>query len=119
MTFGCLGPKDFKPVGKPIPSPDGELQLVPMANEDYTDAKRGRLLTFDVRDANDDFRHHVQTDAQWTAEWVLGWHDDNTVVVRSSDIGICVYQVGLDSMVREFAGQVPDDIKTTAERLAR
>ena len=78
MTFGCLGPKDFKPAGKPIPSPDGELLLIPMANKDYTDAKRGRLLTFDVRDANGDFRHHVQTDAQWTAEWVLGWHDDNT-----------------------------------------
>ncbi len=47
-----------------------------MANVIYKHAERGRLVTFDVRNANDEFVHYIQTEIPALTTWAIGWCDD-------------------------------------------
>ena len=111
---------DFQPTGPTIGSPNASLFLVPMVNESYADTDERRLVTFDVRNEQDEFVHHVQSDAPGDEPWVLGWHDDNTVVLASEVTGIQAWTVGSeDAIVYELPEPLDENINATARKLRK
>ncbi len=108
---------DFRPIGKSIASPSGMLCIVPMANVSYSQPGRGRLVTFDVRNARDEFVHHVQTEIPAIGKWAIGWYDDATVFVRSSAANPEAFAVGTSSMVYRLPDPYDDDLLTAIESL--
>ena len=100
MSFGFLGLRDFRVLGDAIVSPNAKLFIEMMANRHYTKPILSRVVTFDVRDENCLFRHHIQTDVSWFDDWSLVWHDSNTILITLNKIPQSAYQVGTDSMVQ-------------------
>lgn len=111
-------PSAFQPSGPPISSPNERLFLVPMVNESYADNDTRLLVTFDVRNQQDEFVHHVQSEAPGGDPWVLGWHDDNTVVLASDVTGIQAWTVDSDdAIVYELPEPFDEDMNATARKL--
>lgn len=108
---------DFRPIGKQIASSSGMLHIVPMANVCYSQRRRGRLVTFDVRNARDEFVHHVQTQIPALGKWSIGWYDDATVFVRSSAAKPEAFTVGTSSLVNRPPAPHEDDLLTAIELL--
>ena len=96
--FRRLFPCDFKPVGPPLASPDGAMLVIPMLNTCYYDRSLGRFVTFDVRNDDDEFMHHIQSGVAASEHWSISWRDNNTVVVTGSQSGEWAYGVGIDSL---------------------
>ena len=86
-------------MGKAIPSPDGSLSMEVMANKHYMNPGLGRVVTFDVRDSNRQFMHHVQTETSWWSEWSLSWYDNHIILIQVNDTVKFAYEVGAGSMV--------------------
>ncbi len=99
ISFGRFGPRDFRVIGKAIPSPDGTLLLEVMANKHYKNPAVGRVVTFDIRDLNRQFMHHVQTQTSWWNEWSLMWYDNHIILIQENDTVKFAYEVGTGSMV--------------------
>jgi hypothetical protein len=93
-----LFPRDFKPVGAPIASPDGKLLAVPMINYCIADRSLGRFVTLDVRNSRYEFMHCIQSGVAASERWAISWRDNNTVVVSGSRSGEWAYGVGIDSL---------------------
>ena len=108
---------DFRPVSLPIASPNSSLQLVPMVNKSYTDDDDRMLVTFDVRNKDDEFVHHVQSNAPGDQPWALGWHNDNMVVLMSDATGVQAWIVGAGAIVYELPQPVSDEVMATGRRL--
>jgi hypothetical protein len=109
---------DFRPVAPAIHSPDGTKFIVPMKNRCYADMARGRLVTFDVRDAQGQFMHHIQSEIAAEERWAIGWCGSNTVVVKGSLTGINAYVVGIDSMYYPVPEPLSSEIIESAATLA-
>lgn len=89
---------DFRQVGERIPSPDNLLFVVPMANVCYADPDRGRVVSFDVRNARDEFVHHIQTGIPTSDSWAIGWQDSETVIVKGIKSQPVAFIVGTCSL---------------------
>jgi hypothetical protein len=116
-VLNALWPADFRAVAPSISSPDGTKSIDPMLNRSYGVSTNRRLVTFDVRDAEGQFMHHVQTDFESDEAWSIGWHTSNTVVVKGSRSGIHAYLVGVDSMVYQLPEPLPEDVVSSARKL--
>lgn len=106
---------DFRPIGKSIPNPSGMLCVVPMANVSYSHPQDGRLVTFDVRNAKDEFVHHVQTAIPAYGNWTIGWYDDTTVLVRSSAAEPEAFAVGTSGLVHKLREPYDGDLLAAIE----
>jgi hypothetical protein len=114
---------DFRPIGDAVVSPSGELFVVLMANVNYRNRYRGRMVTFDVRNARDEFVHHIQTETPALGTWVVAWHNDTTVIVKSHEAAPEAFGVGQSGLAyglsRPFASDVSKSIETLQLPLRR
>lgn len=108
---------DFRPIGQRIANPNGLLFVVSMANVSYSSPRKGRVVTFDVRTAKNEFVHHVQTEIPAVVAWTIGWYDDKTVFVKSATARPEAFLVGTCSLVYKIAepydGALMDSINST------
>jgi hypothetical protein len=79
-------------------SPDGTKVVVPMLNDCYAKKSLGKFVTFDVRDRENKFMHHVQSCVTAYENWTICWQGNDKVVVKGSKSGEWAYVVGLDSL---------------------
>jgi hypothetical protein len=93
-----LFPKDWKPVQRPVPSPDGRMLAIPMFNRCVVNRLPGRFVTLEIRNSSNEFVHAIQSGVAASEHWEVGWRDNNTVVVRGSRSGEWAYGVGVDSL---------------------
>ena len=70
-----------------------------MANKHYKNPGLGRVVTFDVRQLNQQFLHHVQTQTSWWDDWSLTWYDDHIILIQENETVKFAYEVGTGSMV--------------------
>jgi len=98
LLFRRIFPSDFKPVGRPVFSPDGLMMAIPMLNMCHADRSLGRFVSFDVRDAEWVFMHSIQSGVGASERWSITWRDNNTVVVTGSQTGEWAYGVGIDAL---------------------
>ena len=72
----------------PVYSADGSRVIVPSINFNKDDYDEYLLVHIEVRDAKSgDVLFQVQTRASDRMNWSVGWIDDDTVILDSSDIG--------------------------------
>lgn len=106
---------DFRPIGTPVFSPNGLLFVIPMANVSYEHPQRGRLVTFDVRNAKDEFVHHIQTEISAVTNWAIGWYDDTTVFAKGGAELPEAFIVGTSSLVYRRPKPYGDGLLTAIE----
>jgi hypothetical protein len=93
-----LFPKDWRPVGPPVASPDGKLLAIPSINHCIAKRSLGRFVTITVRNQQHEFMHAIQSGVAASEQWTISWRDNNTVVVTGSRSGEWAYGVGIDSL---------------------
>ncbi len=108
---------DFRPIGQPIANPNRFLFVVSMANVSYSSPKKGRVVTFDVRTAKNEFAHHVQTEISADVAWKIGWYDDKTVFVKSATARPEAFLVGTCSLVSKIAEPYDGALMDTIDSL--
>lgn len=108
---------NFRPIGQPVASPDQRLSIIPMANVNYTTPDHGRVVTFDVRNSKGEFVHHVQTEVNAIGRWVIGWHDNKIVFVKSDAARAEAFVVGKSSLVYRLSEPYDDTLLHTIEDL--
>ena len=61
-----------------------------------------------MTDANDAVVGQVQTSASDRMKWAVGWFDDSTIVLDSSDIGSRAWKVNEDQSISEIETLSPE-----------
>lgn len=95
LLFGLLGcselsrDEDFKP----IPSPSGEYELRASIRVSSPDHGGVGIIMLSVSKPNGTQIDQVSTGASNNMKWAIGWLDDDTIVLYSSDIGTYAYQI--------------------------
>jgi hypothetical protein len=108
---------DFRPIGDAVVSPSGNLFVVPMANVNYRHPDRGRMVTFDVRNARDEFVHHIQTETPAIGTWAIGWHNDTTVIVKSHEAAPEAFGVGQSGLAYRLSQPFACDLSKSIDSL--
>jgi hypothetical protein len=93
-----LFPRDWRPVGPPIASPDGKMVAIPMFNYCIAKPSLGRFVTVEVRNQKYEFMHAMQSGVASYERWTISWLDNNTVAVTGSQSGEWAFGVGIDSL---------------------
>ncbi len=107
LACGCVRPAPVVPAALPIRSPNGKLTLTASIN-DAKDAANFLCVVIDVTDANDAVVGQVQTSASDRMKWAVGWFDDSTIVLDSSDIGSRAWKVNEDQSISEIETLSPE-----------
>ncbi len=59
----------------------------------------------------------IPTSASNRMRWAVGWHDDSTIVLYSSDIGVTAWKIGDDGQLVEVPQPLSENVKATGERI--
>lgn len=72
----------------PIWSPKGHFEARTRINPDKSDRTRYLCVIIEIRDASGTLVHGEVTPASDCMRWSLAWADDETLRLKSSDVGI-------------------------------
>ncbi len=102
---GCAGQTGSARSGEElavIDSPRQDRALVVTVNTSRDDPTKYLTLVFEVRNkATQSVLHRQQTGASSRAAWSMHWLDNNTVQLKSSDIGTYCWRVQADGVWME------------------
>ncbi|REK18613.1 MAG: hypothetical protein DWQ42_19545 [Planctomycetota bacterium] len=112
---GCFGspPAALKPVA----SPDGTWVVTPSVNRSKADRTTYLCIAFEVTDAAGNPLHQVQSNANDRMKWALGWYDNDTIVLASSDVGTSAWQLTANGSISQLPDSLPAEITAHAQRL--
>jgi hypothetical protein len=79
-----------------VASPDGRRIVTASVNRNKADRSNYSLIRIKVADASGHVELDEQTRASDVMRWSVVWSDNDTVVLRSSDIGPSGWRVGPD-----------------------
>jgi hypothetical protein len=94
----------------PIVSPVGAMTLTPSVNQSKADPTKFLCVAFDVHDESGGLLHSVQSSASDTSKWAIGWFDDATIVLYSSDIGTYAWQLSDDDAISQLDHPLPGEL---------
>lgn len=112
---GCLGSGPHALA--PIPSPNQSLIVTPSVNRSQSNPTKYLCIAFDITDVAGGRLHHVQTSASDRMKWALGWYDDATVVLYSSDIGTYAWRLTENGTIVEMTHPLPAEVAACGDRL--
>ena len=115
LILGCSGAPSV--ALRPIPSPSRTYTVTPSINTSTKDRTRYLCVAFDVTDNSGATVGHVQTGASDGMRWALGWHDDGTIVLYSSDIGTYAWKLDANGRLSEAALPISDELRMTGKQL--
>ncbi|MHC4500747.1 MAG: hypothetical protein ACYS21_16745 [Planctomycetota bacterium] len=102
LMTGCFRSPE-KGLNRTIPSPSGSYQISASVNKDESDKTRYLCLKLRLTDSRGTELDVVQTSVSYTMKWALGWmKEKDTVVLYSSDIGTCGYEIAKDGKLKEI-----------------
>ena len=117
MVAGCDTPVGSAPAAlTPIPSPSGAYTLVPSVNQSKADPTSFGCVNFDLLDGQTIVVQKAPTGASDFQRWALGWHDETTIVLHSSDIGVRAWKLA-DEKLTEIPSPLPPGLIDAAGRL--
>ena len=102
---------------KPVASPDGAMALTPSVNQSRADATKYLCVAFDIHDGTGTLIHSVQSSASDTQKWAIGWFDDKTIVLYSSDIGTSAWKLAEDGTISKLPSPVPTELIDFGKRI--
>ena len=116
--IGCGSPfGSARSALKPIASPDGTMTLTPLVNQSKADPTKYLCVAFDVHDKSNTFLHQVQSSASDIQKWAIGWFDDSTIVLYSSDIGTYAWKIAGDGSISQLPHPLPAEINDYGDRI--
>lgn len=113
MPIFCSSPTDCAP----IKSPNGSLTLIPSVNQSKNDLTKYHCVAFDITDSTGARLHHVQSGASDRMKWAIGWFNDSTVILYSSDIGTRAWKLNDDKSSDEVPYPLPPELIAFGDRL--
>ena len=112
---GCFG--STPAALTPLSSPNGSLALTPSVNHSQNDPTKYLCVAFAITDSTGTRVHYVQSGASDTSKWAIGWYDEATVVLYSSDIGTYAWKLNEDQTISEIPHPLPTELKACGDRL--
>jgi hypothetical protein len=101
----------------PVKSPNGSLTVTPSINQSKADPTKYLCVALDIADSSGKPMHHVQSGASDRMKWAIGWFDDSTVVLYSSDIGTRAWELRNDKGIHELDQPLPPDLAKFGDQL--
>lgn len=101
----------------PIKSPDGSLTLTPSVNTSNSDPTKYLCVAFDIFDSSGSRVHHVESSASDRMKWAIGWFDDRTIVLYSSDVGTRAWKLKENDAVVELSGSQASSLTAFGDKL--
>ena len=102
---------------KPIASPSGDMTLTPSVNQSNADPTKYLCVAFYIHDKSGVLLHSIQSSASDTSKWAIGWFDDDTIVLYSSDIGTYAWQLSDDGTISQLDHPLPGQLKEHGDRI--
>ena len=102
---------------KPIASPDGTMNLTPSVNQSKADPTKYLCVAFDIHDATGGLLHNVQSGASDIQKWAIGWFDDSTIVLYSSDIGTYAWKLADDGTIAQLPHPLSAELNDYGDRI--
>ena len=96
---------------QPVDSPNGTMTLKLSVNQSKADTTKYLCVVFDVHDSAGKRLHHVQSNASDIQKWAIGWFDDSTIVLYSSDIGTCAWRFAEDGTLAQLPTPLAAELK--------
>jgi hypothetical protein len=88
---GCGGDAERR-----VTSPDGRRIVTASVNQSKTDRAKYLCVRIKIADASGHVEFEEQTGASGVMRWSVAWSGDDTVILRSSDIGSSGWRLGSD-----------------------
>ena len=118
MFTSCDAPFGSAPSAlKPIASPSGTMTLTPSVNQSKADATKYLCVEFDIHDKSNKLLYHVQSGASDIQKWAIGWFDDSTIVLYSSDIGTYAWKIAGDGSISKMAHPLPAELNEYGDQI--
>ena len=118
MLTGCGSPFGSSATAlKPIASPSGAMTLTPSVNQSKADPTKYLCVAFDIHDKSGGLLHSIQSSASDIQKWSIGWFDDVTIVLYSSDIGTYAWKLADDGTISELPHPLPAELQTHGDRI--
>ena len=102
---------------KPIASPDGSMTLTPSVNQSKAAPTKYLCVAFDIHDKSGALLHTVQSNASDVQKWAIGWFDNTTIVLYSSDIGTYAWKLTDDGTISELPHPLAAELKDYGDRI--
>ena len=102
---------------KPIASPDGTMTLTPSVNQSKADPTKYLCVTFDIHDKSGGLLHNVLSGASDIQKWAIGWFDDSTIVLYSSDIGTYAWRLADDGTISKLPHPLAAELNDYGDRI--
>ena len=93
------------------------MTLTVSVNQSKADPTKYLCVAFDVHDKSGGLLHAVQSNASDTSKWAIGWFDDATIVLYSSDIGTYAWQLSDDGTISQLAHPLPAELNDYGGRI--
>ena len=103
---GCFPAADHRVIA----SPNELMNLTTATNHSKTDRTKYLCIEFSVSDASGNLMDKVQTSASDVHKWAIGWFDDSTIVLSSSDIGACGWKLGEDGSISPLEHPISEEL---------
>jgi hypothetical protein len=95
IIFFYTGVHQYVP--KPVYSPDGTRVIIPTINFNKEDQDKYLMVHIKIQETKSgETLFQVQTSASDTMRWSVNWIDNNTVILKSSDIGVYCWEENND-----------------------
>ena len=115
---GCGSPLGSSATAlKAIASPSNAMTLTPSVNQSEADPTKYLCVAFDIHDKSGGLRHSIQSSASDTSKWAIGWFDDATIVLYSSDIGTYAWQLSDDGKISQMNPPLPGELNEYGDRI--
>lgn len=102
---------------KPIASPNGSMNLTPSVNQSEGDPTKYLCVAFDIHDKTGGLLHSIQSSASDISKWAIGWFDDETIVLYSSDIGTYAWQLSDHGTISQMDHPLPGELNDYGDRI--
>ena len=93
------------------------MTLTPSVNQSKADPTKYLCVAFDIHDKSGGLLHSIQSSASDIQKWSIGWFDDVTIVLYSSDIGTYAWKLADDGTISELPHPLPAELQTHGDRI--
>ncbi|HEU5118048.1 MAG TPA: hypothetical protein VFT74_15600 [Isosphaeraceae bacterium] len=110
LRFGLLVAGGSRPVGKPLISPDGRHEAQTEISGNEAGPTRCCCVRVKFREIDTGHEMTFQTGASDYQKWAITWSPSGSLVLYSSDIGICAHDLKDGKVVERSADDAESQI---------
>ena len=93
------------------------MTLTPSVNQSKADPTTYLCVAFDIHDKSGTLLHGIQSNASDISKWAIGWFDDTTIVLYSSDIGTYAWRLSDKGTISQLGHPLSVELNDYGDRI--